>query len=161
MKSSELSSEPLGPPLIGALLRFPWEAVQEHMLKRLHENGFADVDPSYLIVAQYPGPQGERPSDLAVRLRISKQALNHLLGQLEHRGYLERQPDPHDRRSKRIVPTQRGIRAGIVIRQAVSEMEDAWKQQLGPKRFAQLRAQLQELNEPAEPPRSGRQVPPA
>jgi DNA-binding MarR family transcriptional regulator len=135
--------------MIGALLRIPWEAVQEHMLQRLHENGFADFDASYLIVAQYPGPQGERPSDLAARLRISKQALNHLLGQLEHRGYLKRQPDPDDKRSKRIALTPRGTRAGIVIRQAVLEMEDAWKQQLGPKRFAQLRALLQELNQPA------------
>jgi DNA-binding MarR family transcriptional regulator len=135
--------------MIGALLRLPWEAVQEHILQRLHANGFADFDASYLIVAQYPGPQGERPSDLAARLRISKQALNHLLGQLEQRGYLERQPDPDDKRSKRIALTPRGTRAAIVIRQAVIEMEDAWKQQLGPKRFAQLRTLLQELNQAA------------
>ena len=149
MKSSELSSKPLGPPMIGALLRFPWEAVQDHMLERLHREGFTDIDPSYLIVVQYPGPQGERPSDLAARLRISKQALNHLLGQLEHLGYLERQPDPDDKRSKRIALTPRGTRAGTVMRQAVSEMEDTWARQLGPKRFAQLRALLEELNQPA------------
>src|SRR5213596_51820 len=85
-----------GPPLIGALLRMPWEAVQRHMLERLHARGFADFDAAYLNVFQYPGPQGARPSDLAARLRISKQALNHLLGQLEKLGYLERQPDPDD-----------------------------------------------------------------
>lgn len=135
--------------MIGALLRFPWEAVQDHMLERLHREGFTDIDPSYLIVVQYPGPQGERPSDLAARLRISKQALNHLLGQLEHLGYLERQPDPDDKRSKRIALTPRGTRAGTVMRQAVSEMEDTWARQLGPKRFAQLRALLEELNQPA------------
>jgi DNA-binding MarR family transcriptional regulator len=149
MKSSGSASKPLGPPMIGALLRLPWEAVQEHMLERLHADGFADFDASYLIVVQYPGPQGERPSDLAARLRISKQALNHLLGQLEHLGYLERRPDPDDRRSKRIALTPRGTRAATTIRTAVAEMEDAWKQQLGPRRFAQLRALLQELNHPA------------
>jgi len=135
--------------MIGALLRLPWESVQEHMLERLHADGFADFDASYLIVVQYPGPQGERPSDLAARLRISKQALNHLLGQLEHLGYLERRPDPDDRRSKRIALTPRGTRAATTIRKAVAEMEDAWKQRLGPRRFAQLRALLQELNHPA------------
>jgi DNA-binding MarR family transcriptional regulator len=149
MKSPGSPSKPLGPPMIGALLRLPWEAVQEHMLERLHADGFADFDASYLIVVQYPGPQGERPSDLAARLRISKQALNHLLGQLEHLGYLERRPDPDDRRSKRIALTPRGTRAATTIRKAVAEMEDAWKQQLGPRRFAQLRALLQELNHPA------------
>jgi DNA-binding MarR family transcriptional regulator len=140
-------AEPFGPPLIGALLRLPWEAVQERMLERLHAQGFADFDASYLIVAQYPGPKGQRPADLADRLRISKQALNHLLGQLERRGYLTREADPEDGRSKRIRLTARGTKAGLVIREAVTEMEDAWAQQLGPERFAQLRTLLQELNQ--------------
>ena len=142
-------AEPFGPPLIGALLRMPWEAVQERMLERLHSQGCADFDASYLTVFQYPGPQGQRPSELAGRLRMSKQALNHLLGQLEQRDYLSRDADPEDRRSKRITLTPRGTRAGIIIRQAVAEMEDAWKQQLGAKRFAQLRTLLRELNQPA------------
>lgn len=147
MKSSETASDPPGPPLIGALLRFPWEAVQEHMLERLHANGFTDFDASYLIVVQYPGPQGERPSELAARLRMSKQALNHLLGQLERRGYLERRPDPDDRRSKRIAVTARGAKAGKVIREAVAEMEEAWTRELGAARFNQLRDLLRDLGE--------------
>jgi len=117
------------------------------MLERLHSEGFADFDASYLIVVQYPGPQGERPADLAGRLRMSKQALNHLLGQLERLGYLTREADPADGRSKRIRLTARGTKAGLVIREAVTEMEDAWAQQLGPERFAELRTALQELNE--------------
>lgn len=68
------TEQPFGPPLIGALLRIPWEAVQRHMLERLHERGFDDLDAAHLNVFQYPGPQGTRPSDLANRLRISKQA---------------------------------------------------------------------------------------
>jgi len=151
MKSSETSAKPLGPPMIGALLRLPWEAVQDHMLERLHEEGFTDIDPSYLIVVQYPGPQGERPSDLAARLRISKQALNHLLGQLEHLGYLQRQPDPDDKRSKRIALTPRGTKAATTIRKAVAEMEETWSRQLGPKRFNQLRSLLRDLAELHQP----------
>ena len=152
-KSSSFTNTPtdgaelFGPPLIGALLRMPWEAVRERMLERLHAEGFADFDASYLTVAQYPGPHGLRPADLADRLRISKQALNHLLGQLERRGYLTREADPSDGRSKRIRLTERGVNAGLVIREAVTEMEDAWAQQLGAERFAELRALLQELNQ--------------
>ena len=102
---------PFGPPLIGALLRMPWDSVQQHMLDRLHESGFGDFDAAYLSVFQYPGPQHARPSELAARLRISKQALNYLLGELERLGYLERRVDPDDRRSKRIALTPRGIAA--------------------------------------------------
>ena len=143
------TAEPFGPPLIGALLRWPWEAVQRHMLERLHERGFADFDAAYLTVFQYPGPQGERPSELAARLRISKQALNHLLGQLERRGYLTREPDPDDQRSKRVALTPRGSSAVHVIRQAVAEIETTWARQLGPRRFAQLRTLLRDLNQPS------------
>ncbi len=126
----------------------PWEAVQRRMLERLHEHGFDDLDIAHLTVFQYPGPQGARPSELAARLGISKQALNYLLGGLERLGYLERRPDPDDLRSKRVALTPRGTAAIGVIREAVGEMEATWAQQLGSKRFAQLRGLLVELNEP-------------
>jgi DNA-binding MarR family transcriptional regulator len=137
--------EPFGPPLIGALLRIPLEAVQKHMLQRLHEHGFTDFDAAFLNVFQYPGPQGARPTELAARLQISKQALNYLLGELERLGYLERRPDPDDQRSKRIALTPRGASAIGVIRDAVGEVETAWAQLLGRKRFVQLRNLLFEL----------------
>ena len=118
------------------------------MLARLHAEGFHDFDPSYLTVFRWPSPQGERPSELAARRRVSKQALNHLLGQLEQRGYLRREADPEDGRSKRIDLTPRGTKAVTIIRQAVTEIENQWARQLGPERFDQLRTLLQELNEP-------------
>jgi DNA-binding MarR family transcriptional regulator len=144
--TSEHDEKPFGPPLIGALLRMPWDAVQQHMLDRLHESGFTDFDAAYLTVFQYPGPQGARPSELAARLRISKQALNYLLGELERLGYLERRVDPDDLRSKRIALTPRGIASVGVIREAVGEVETAWAQQFGAERFDELRNLLLELN---------------
>jgi DNA-binding MarR family transcriptional regulator len=144
--NSAAAEQPFGPPLIGALLRVPWEAVQRHMLERLHERGFDDLDAAHLNVFQYPGPQGTRPSELAARLRISKQALNYMLGELERLDYLERRPDPDDLRSKRVALTPRGASAIGVIREAVGEVEAAWARQLGPERFAQLRNLLLELN---------------
>ena len=143
------AEEPFGPPLIGALLRMPWETVSQRMLERLHDRGFDDLDTAHLNVFQYPGPQGARPSDLAARLRISKQALNYLLGELERLGYLQRRPDPGDLRSKRIAVTSRGVAAIRVIREAVEEMEATWTEQLGPERFAQLRSLLLDLHQPA------------
>ena len=147
--NSVAAEQPFGPPLIGALLRIPWESVQRHMLERLHERGFDDLDAAHLNVFQYPGPQGARPSELAGRLGVSKQALNYLLGELERTGYVERQPHPDDQRSKRIALTDRGTAAVGVIRDAVGEVEAAWARQLGADRFAQLRVLLAELNESA------------
>lgn len=141
--------EEYGPPMIGALLRMPWERVVRHMLERLHAEGFDDVDTPHMNLLLYPGPQGARPSELAAQRGMSKQAANYLLGQLEALGYIERRPDANDGRSKRIALTDRGERAALTIREAVRDVERDWQAQLGKDRFAQLKALLLELNPPA------------
>jgi DNA-binding MarR family transcriptional regulator len=125
----------------------PVDHVRRHMLDGLHARGFDDIEQAHLAVLQYPGPQGLRPSELAARLRMSKQAVNYLLGQLERLGYLERVADPDDQRSRRIALTQRGTDAAHAIRDLVREVERDWEGVLGRRRFAELRALLVELNE--------------
>ncbi len=146
-KSSAFTDAPedFGPPMIGALLRIPWEQVVRRMLERLHAEGFDDVDMPHMNLLLYPGPQGARPSELAARRGMSKQAANYLLGQLEGLGYLERRPDTGDGRAKRITLTDRGERAARTIRDAVSEVERDWQARLGQDRFAQLKELLLEL----------------
>ncbi len=68
------------PPLIGALLREPWQTVRDHMLDGLHAHGFADLTSAHLNVLQHPGPDAVRPTELAARTRMTRQALNYLLG---------------------------------------------------------------------------------
>src|SRR3954467_1643424 len=128
-----------GPPLIGALLRMPWERVNEQLLAGLHERGFTDISAPHLSVLQWPGPAELRTSELAAQSRMSKQALNYLLGQLERLGYLQRRDDPRDQRFKRIALAQRGQRGARAMRDIVGEVETEWEQQLGPERFAELR----------------------
>ena len=144
---TKLSPGPFGPPLLGALLRIPWETVRRRMLERLHERGFDDFDASHLSVFLFPGPEGAKPSELAARVRASKQSINHMLGQLERLGYLERQDDPDDRRARRIHVTPRGRAAALVMRDTVVEVEREWERRLGSKRLAQLRELLRELAE--------------
>jgi DNA-binding MarR family transcriptional regulator len=133
--------------MIGALMRLPWEAVVQRLLRALRENGFDDIEGPQLGVLLWPGPEGMRPSDLAVRMRVSKQALNYLLRDLEQRGYLERRPDPDDRRSRRIALTERGRALIPVLRGAVADTEREWAAALGDDRFGQLRELLVELND--------------
>jgi DNA-binding MarR family transcriptional regulator len=137
---------PPGPPLIGALLRMAFETVRTRMLDALHEAGFDDLDIAHLQLIQWPGPDGMRPTDLATRVGISKQAANYLLGELERLGYLERRPDADDGRSRRIHLTDRGRAVIPVIRQAVGDTERDWANAIGRKRFEELRSILVELN---------------
>lgn len=148
--SSGFTSAPrehrLGPPLIGALLRRPWEVVRDRILAGLHARGFEDVTPAHLNVLQYPGPDAARPSELACRIRMSRQALNYLLGQLETLGYLERRDASGDQRLRQIYLTARGHEAMATIREMVAQVEADWEQQLGAQNFSKLRELLTALN---------------
>ena len=147
--SSDLTTYPdtaLGPPMIGALMRMPLDAVLARMLTGLHTAGFTDVVPAHFNVLRYPGPQGRRPSDLAAETGMTKQAMNYLLGELERLGYLLREEDPEDRRSKRISLTARGEAAALNIRETVRQIETELERELGTKDFARLRQLLLELN---------------
>jgi len=134
------------PPLIGALLRMPFEVVRERMLAGLHERGFSDLVAAHLDVFQYPGPENQRPLDLAKHARMSKQAMNYLLGELERLGYITRRRDPEDQRFKRVHATERGQAAGQAMREIVLEVEADWEQRLGPANVAKLRDLLKQLN---------------
>ena len=139
------------PPLIGALLRVPFETVRDRMLSGLHERGFTDLVAAHLDVFQYPGPENQRPLELAAQTRMTKQALNYLLGQLQQLGYLTREPDAGDQRSKRIRLTPRGHAAIKAIREVVQDVETEWERQLGARKFAQLRDLLTQLYAIATP----------
>jgi DNA-binding MarR family transcriptional regulator len=116
------------------------------MLSGLHERGYTDLVAAHLDVFQYPGPHNQRPIELATQTRMTKQALNYLLGQLEQLGYLTREADESDQRSKRICLTPRGQAAIQAIREIVAEVESEWEQHLGPRKFAQLRDLLRQLH---------------
>ena len=143
--TNERPDYPLGPPLIGALLRRPWETVRERMLSGLHQAGFSDLVPAHLTVLQYPGPENRRPSDLAAETNMSKQAINYLIGQMEELGYLAREHDENDQRSRRIRLTERGHAAARTMRDIVREVEREWAKEVGPTRFEQLRELLIEI----------------
>jgi DNA-binding MarR family transcriptional regulator len=127
----------------------PFETVRDRMLAGLHERGYTDLVAAHLTVLQYPGPEDQRPSELAIRTRMSKQALNYLLGQLEGLGYLGRHADDRDPRSRRIRLTPRGHAAIAAIREIVLEVEAEWERQLGPREFAHLRDLLGRLQRSA------------
>jgi len=63
---------------------------------------------------QYPGPRGARPIDLAATAGTTKQVMNHLLGQLDTLGFIER------RERGSIWLTAKGERATAEIRRAVT-----------------------------------------
>ena len=142
---SNPAGAPVGPPLIGALLRVPVDMIRLRMIDTLHAHGFTDLLPAHLVVLRYPGPDGRRPIDIAAGSGMSKQAINYHLGQLETLGYLDRHDDHEDQRSKRVHLTDRGHAAFASMRETGHEVEQEWAAKLGAEDLKQLRAILTRL----------------
>lgn len=101
--------------------------------------------PSHSAVFAQIGPEGSRLTDLARGANMSPQAMGELVDELEELGYVERKPDPTDRRAKLIMLTPRGhecIAAGIATIQGVESRLD---EILGPRGHASLRRLLSRL----------------
>jgi len=64
---------------VGALLRLCWQRVCARIGDAIRAAGFTDLQETHMQVFSYPPPDGIRPSDLARRLNISRQAANHVI----------------------------------------------------------------------------------
>ena len=93
----------------------------------------------------YPGPDGQRPSELARACAMSRQSMNYLLSGLETRGYLSRADG--DQGLPRVVRlTERGRAAGKLMRKTVEQIEREWIAFLGEERFDALSETLLDLS---------------
>jgi DNA-binding MarR family transcriptional regulator len=128
--------------LIGALLRYPARAVQHRLSEGLNHAGFDDLRLPHMAVLQYPGPDGVRPTVLAERAGMSKQAMNRLLGSLEELGYVVRSDAPDEGRARVVRFTKRGHAAYAKAIEVLQEIEREWMAELGAKDFAQLKQLL-------------------
>jgi DNA-binding MarR family transcriptional regulator len=135
------------PPNLGILLRAPFQEVVRRVSAELAEAGFDDLRPAHTAVFQHIAPEGSRLTDLAERAQITKQSMGYLVDYLEQRGYLERRPDPSDRRAALVCLTDRGwaeVRAAMAI---IRNVEREWTRALGKQRMRQLRELLTELGQ--------------
>src|SRR3954453_8074853 len=116
--------------LIGALLRVPAQAIHRRLIGELNAAGFDDLRLPHMAVLQFPGPDGVRPSHLAERAGMSKQAMNQLLRSLEGCGYVERSDAPDEGRARTVHFTKRGRAAYSKVIKILGDIEREWTAEL-------------------------------
>ena len=90
---------------------------------------------------------GLRLRDLAERASITAQSMGELVDELERAGYVERRPDPSDRRAKRVYLTRTGRRSVQAAGAAVLETEARVRKVLGSGDYGRLRRMLDRVIE--------------
>lgn len=113
-------------PLIGLLLRLVYQQYSQDIDAALREAGFDDIRPSAANVFPFVPPEGITVSELAELARVRKQTMAQAVDQLERTGYVERRPNPRDRRSQLVCLTKRGRSVPPVTHAAAERVEQHW-----------------------------------
>jgi DNA-binding MarR family transcriptional regulator len=130
---------------VGAMLRMVSQWVRDEVYEGVVDAGYEDLNPSHIWAFRYPGTDGMRPSELAAELQITRQSVNGLMGDLERRGYVIREPDPTDGRARVIRLTAKGRGLEETAYEQARRAERRIAEMLGPRRFGQLCAVLEAL----------------
>ena len=131
---------------LGVLLREPVRHGNELLHDRLAERGHREVRPPHGNVLQFLDADGTQVSELARRAQMTKQSMAELVAHLERHGYVERVPDPADRRAKLVRATALADEVYAIAREVVAELEHRLVTRLGAERVNDLRELLLEVN---------------
>lgn len=128
-----------------ALLTRAKDLTIEALHRRLGEEGFVGIRYRHGSVFRFIDPEGSRPTALAERSGLTKQAIGELVDELERFGYVERTVDPNDRRAKIIRLTELGAQGQIAAARILQDIEQEWVRQIGEDGVAALRRTLQAI----------------
>jgi DNA-binding MarR family transcriptional regulator len=117
--------------------------LESRLLRALAEDcGHRDLRPSFGPLLSLIWRDGRPLTGLATELAISKQACSQLANLAEQAGYVERRPDPDDRRARRLLLTARGR---SLVREAVRillEIESGYADLVGTRAYRRFTAAL-------------------
>lgn len=121
------------------------EAFFSEFRGELEQSKFNDIRPTHGCVFRYVRGQGLRLTEIAERANMTKQSVGEIVDDLAARGYVQRVPDPEDRRAKLICLTERGEEAQDFGLTLFAKVEKRWGERYGAERIAALRELLEEI----------------
>jgi len=129
------------PPALGRAVR----AMSATMMAKVASRGFNGMTPAFASLVPLLDATGVRPTTLAQRAGITKQAISQLVRELETRGYVEQVPDSTDTRAKIVRLTERGVALHAACAEVRLELHSVAIAKLGKSGVSRLRRDLIEL----------------
>jgi DNA-binding MarR family transcriptional regulator len=137
-----MEQQPPDEQLLGLLLRLVnqhWGLAVDSALK---DAGFGDIRAPHASVFPFLPAEGIAVSELAKRAHVRKQTMAQAVEELEQMGYVERRPDPRDRRARLVLLTPRGKAVPPVAISAGRQVEARWAELTSPRKIESLRRSL-------------------
>lgn len=122
-------------------------AFQREVFATVAIQGHPEVRPRHGAVLAYLDKEGNRATDLAAQSGQHKQVIGTLVDELVALGYVERVPDPSDRRAKLVVPTERGSDLMKKTDAIAASIERRHAKLLGKDAFDEFKRSLQRVVE--------------
>ncbi len=91
----------------------------------------AQVSAAHVHITRHLDAVGTRPTELAARAGMSKQAMGDLIAQCEAWGLVTREADPYDARVRRVVFTHAGLAWQQAFRSAIVQAEAEFRHAVG------------------------------
>ena len=123
------------------LLRLLFDAYcwfDEGLQRAMQEQNIPTLSRSHSMIMICLGQGIRRPSDLARKLRVSRQAMQKSLADLEARGFLRLVPDPDDRRAKYVSLSKTGKQRQSSAMNCLETLENELRDRLGARSVAAL-----------------------
>lgn len=138
-------------PNLGILLFVAYRALEQRAHDALVAADITDITLAQARIAARIGPHGTRVSELAEQARVTKQSAAFLIEQLEATGYVERVPDPADRRARLVRLTARANRVVTAANTEIERVLAEWAEHVGADRLRQVHDTLLDLREITDP----------
>lgn len=130
---------------LGLLLRLVHQHWSHAVDTALDDAGFGDIRPPHANVFTFVPPEGIQVSELTRLARVRKQTMAQAVEELETMGYVERRPDPNDRRARLVFLTPRGEAVRPIAIAAGRRVEAGWAERTSVQEIESLRHALQSL----------------
>ena len=134
---------PLQSRTLGFLLREVYGRLQGRVYEAVAAAGHPGVRAVHSPVLRHLPPEGGRVADLARATGLAKQSITYVVEDLVELGYLRSEPDPQDRRARRLIYTPQGHKLLASLGAASRQGETALADVLGSHRLRSLRETLE------------------
>jgi len=126
-------------PLMGLLLRLLGQKYSQLVSAELSAAGFDDIGPHHANVFPFIRDEGIHVGELAALAGVRKQSMAQTVDELIEAGYLDRRPDPNDKRAKLLFLTEKGSAVRPIGKTTGQQIENHWAQLIGKEDFVSLK----------------------